>query len=73
MRQVLTVGKRKPMQLKPLVIYMDMPCKSGQPYVAADGSCLRCGADQGVHGYACGDPMQESIQRLTAEFQEKLT
>ncbi len=66
------MGKRKPVQLKPLVIYMDHPCKSGQPYVAADGSCLRCGADQGVHGYACGDQMQESIQRLTAEFQEKI-
>lgn len=24
------------------------PCKNGQPYVAGDGSCLRCGADQGV-------------------------
>lgn len=29
-----------------------LPCKNGQPYVAADGSCLRCGADQGV---ACRD------------------
>ena len=32
---------------------MTKPCKNGQPLVAADGSCLRCGADQGVRGYAC--------------------
>jgi len=64
-------GKRKPRVYHPTIIYMDQPCKSGQPYVAADGSCLRCGADQGVHGYACGDTMQQSIQRLTAEYQEK--
>lgn len=24
------------------------PCKNGGRWVAADGSCLRCGADQGV-------------------------
>lgn len=46
--------KRKPVALPPIVIHTDQPCKSGQPYVAVDGSCLRCGADQGAHGYACG-------------------
>lgn len=60
--------RRKPIQFPPRVIYMDQPCKSGQPYVAADGSCLRCGADQGVHGYACGDTMQRDIQRETARL-----
>ena len=47
------MSPRKSKALPPIVIHMNMPCKSGQPYVAADGSCLRCGADQGVHGYAC--------------------
>lgn len=56
------MGRRKPVQLPPIVIYTDMPCKSGQTFVAADGSCLRCGADQGVHGYACGDTMQRDLQ-----------
>lgn len=62
------MARRKPTPLPPLVIYMDQPCKSGQPYVAADGSCLRCGADQGVHGYACGDTMQKGLQETEAEF-----
>lgn len=39
--------KRKPLALPPNVINESEPCKNGQPYVAADGSCLRCGADQG--------------------------
>jgi len=56
------MARRKPFQFPPRVIYMDYPCKSGQPFVAADGSCLRCGADQGVHGYACGDTMQRDLQ-----------
>lgn len=59
--------RRKPVNLPPIVIYMSQPCKSGQPYVAADGSCLRCGADQGVHGYACGDTMQKAFQEAEAE------
>lgn len=46
------MGRRKPFVLPALVIRKDQPCKNGQPYVAADGSCLRCGADQGV---ACRD------------------
>ena len=45
--------RRKPTPLPPIVIDMSRPCKNGQPFVAADGSCLRCGADQGVSGYAC--------------------
>ena len=56
------MARRKPIVLPALVIYMNQPCKNGQPYVAADGSCLRCGADQGVHGYACGDTMQRDFQ-----------
>jgi hypothetical protein len=62
------MSRRKPIQFPPRVIYMNMPCKSGQPHVAADGSCLRCGADQGVHGYACGDPLEEQVLRTIAEF-----
>lgn len=46
---------RKPVPLPAIIIRADQPCKNGQPHVAADGSCLRCGADQGVRGYACGD------------------
>lgn len=49
------MAKRKPVQMPSIVIRSDMPCKNGQPFVAPDGSCLRCGADQGVRGYAC-DP-----------------
>lgn len=35
---------------KPAYPHLDMsqPCKNGQPHVASDGSCLRCGTDQGV-------------------------
>ena len=62
------MARRKPKPLPPRVIYMNMPCKSGQPYVAADGSCLRCGADQGVHGYACGDPTEAETLRTIAEI-----
>lgn len=61
------MSRRKPYQFPPRVIYTDMPCKSGQPFVAADGSCLRCGAGQGVHGYACGDTMQKAFQEAEAE------
>lgn len=61
------MSPRKSKALPPIVIHMNMPCKSGQPYVAADGSCLRCGADQGVHGYACGDTMQKALQEAEAE------
>jgi len=37
---------------KPPYPHLDFsqPCKNGQPFVRADGSCLRCGADQGVAG-----------------------
>lgn len=62
------MSRRKSVPLPPIVIHMDMPCKSGQPYVAADGACLRCGADQGVHGYACGDEFQRQFQREAASF-----
>lgn len=61
--------RRKSSPRTPIVIHMNMPCKSGQRYVhPVDGSCLRCGADQGVHGYACGDPMEEEVMRTIAEF-----
>lgn len=63
------MSRRKPVALPPIVIHVNMPCKSGQRYVhPVDGSCLRCGADQGVHGYACGDPMEEEVMRTIAEF-----
>lgn len=43
------MARRKPRAASPpTVVHMDQPCKNGQPYVAADGSCLRCGTDQGV-------------------------
>lgn len=63
------MARRKQAALPPRVIHMNMPCKNGQRYVhPVDGSCLRCGADQGVHGYACGDPMEEEVMRTIAEF-----
>lgn len=67
------MSRRKPIKFPPRVIYVDQPCKSGQPLVATDGSCLRCGADQGVHGFACGDPMQEQMQRLEREFKAAIS
>jgi len=48
------MASRKPVALPKTVIDWCQPCKNGQPFVAADGSCLRCGADQGVRGSACG-------------------
>lgn len=43
------MARRKPKPLPPIVIYVDQPCKNNQVYVhPVDGSCLRCGADQGV-------------------------
>lgn len=63
------MARRKPFVFPPTIIHMDQPCKSGQPYVAADGSCLRCGADQGVHGYACGDPHEIAIQHAITELE----
>lgn len=56
------MNRRKPIALPPIVIHEDQPCKNGQPYVAADGSCLRCGAAQGVHGYACDQLTRERIE-----------
>jgi hypothetical protein len=50
------MARRKPFVFPPTIIHIDQPCKNGQPYVAADGSCLRCGADQGV---ACRDTTKE--------------
>jgi hypothetical protein len=52
------MARRKQIPLPPIVIRTDMPCKGAQQYVAADGSCLRCGADQGV---ACRDTMERDI------------
>lgn len=49
------MSRRKPVSLPKTAIHRDQPCKNGQPFVAADGSCLRCGADQGVRGYACNE------------------
>lgn len=42
--------RRKPLTLPQTIIDYSQPCKNGQPYVSPDGSCLRCGADQGVSG-----------------------
>lgn len=46
------MSRRKSAPESPAGIRADQPCKNGQPLVAPDGSCLRCGADQGV---ACRD------------------
>ena len=62
------MARRKPVPLPPIVINMSRPCKNGQPYVADDGSCLRCGAAQGVHGYACQDGHEIAIQKAMAEL-----
>lgn len=60
------MARRKPVALPSTIIRWDQPCKNGQPYVAADGSCLRCGADQGVHGYAC-EPALLSLKTSDAQ------
>jgi len=51
------MSRRKPVTIPRERIDYSQPCKNGQPYVAADGSCLRCGADQGV---ACRAAPQET-------------
>lgn len=58
------MARRKPFVFPPSVIDMDQPCKNGQPFVAADGSCLRCGADQGV---SCRDTVEADVLRIMAE------
>lgn len=52
--------RRKPVALPKTVIDYSQPCKNGQPFVAADGSCLRCGADQGVACPAAAARPQET-------------
>lgn len=60
------MARRKPKPLPPIVIYMDQPCKNNQAYVhPVDGSCLRCGADQGV---ACRDTIEAEVLRTMSEF-----
>lgn len=41
------------------------PCRSATNIVAADGSCLRCGADQGV---ACRDPLPKGYGVATPDI-----
>lgn len=60
------MARRKPIPIPVIAIQWEQPCKNGQPLVAADGSCLRCGADQGVRGYACCDPDAEAITERNA-------
>jgi hypothetical protein len=39
------------------ILRQNEPCKNKSRECAVDGSCLRCGADQGV---ACRDPQNNS-------------